>query len=148
IPNHMMLHELLHLRRVVVERIPQLMILENGAGVEDTHDDENTIEHTVIVPRENDYRLGSKAFWNKTAERLLASVPCEIADRQVRRERVIRASLDARYCVTDLGIKKAIDKWIEGLGEADYARAFVMEYEKANGDKEQMARLLLKATGE
>jgi len=150
IPNHMILHELLHLRRVVVQGIPQLVTLKNGADYpEDGHCLENAIEHTVIVPVQLKCGIESKKYWNDLVVKLLKKSRGNIPDDpQDRRRMAVIASLDARYCVTDLRVKKAVAKWIAKLGETKFAHEFIQRYRRAHGNKAEMARMVLRAIGE
>ena len=60
-------HELLHLKRYIIERQPQIV---PKAGGDDhwtiTSSIENTIEHTYIIPLEAAYGAKEEGYWEKT----------------------------------------------------------------------------------
>jgi hypothetical protein len=70
------LHELLHIHRFWVERIPQIQpVGQNDNQWSVTASIENALEHLVIVPREADFGFDPYPYWNEIERVLWAAYP-------------------------------------------------------------------------
>jgi len=69
-------HELLHIRRYWLENIPQILpVLPDADKMSVTSHIENTLEHLIIVPREQGYGFEPYAHWNHTTDKNWETYP-------------------------------------------------------------------------
>lgn len=112
------LHELLHVRRYWVEQVPRILPVENGERARITSQIENTLEHLVIVPREENYGFEPYVFWNETARKNWMRYPWpDITSAWARRKNCLLGWLTVNYLVRDQGVRKAAEEVLrkEGL---------------------------------
>jgi hypothetical protein len=126
-PAHAVLHELLHIERMWVERVPQLLPIHDprGTRIKIATDIENALEHLVIVPREADYGFDPYPYWNETSRRNWAEYPWPaMADPWSRRKACLLGWLTVFYLVNDPGVKSHVAECLRKEGLLDEAKRF------------------------
>lgn len=121
-PPHSVLHELLHVHRWWIERVPQVMPIKGSQDSDDrwsvTSQIENALEHLVIVPREADYGFDPFQYWNDTAKTIWGWYPWpDVTDPWARRKNCLLGSLSSAFLVNDVGVKQSAERCLreEGL---------------------------------
>jgi len=125
---HGIVHELLHIRRYWVERIPQIQPARNAeANRAAMQNIENGLEHLVIVPLEATFGLDTAGYWNGVSRHRWAQYPWPISS--MRNDILLeRLALDL---VTDTEVQQVGADCIraEGLtAEADRFAARINEF--------------------
>lgn len=125
-PPHDVLHELLHIERMWVERVPQLVpIHPHNTRRMIATDIENALEHLVIVPREANYGFDPYPYWNETSRRNWAEFPWPaMNDPWWRRKACLLGWLTVFYLVNDPEIKTHVEGCLRKEGLLDEARRF------------------------
>jgi len=124
---HDVLHELLHIERMWVERIPQLVPIHDPHGTRSkiATDIENALEHLVIVPREANYGFDPYPYWNETSRRNWAEYPWPaMTDPWWRRKACLLGWLTVFYLVNDPGVKRHVEECLRKEGLLDEAQRF------------------------
>jgi hypothetical protein len=131
-PPHDVLHELLHIERMWVEGIPQLMPRHDPKGTRSkiAQDVENALEHLVIVPREANYGFDPYPYWNETSRRNWASYPWPaLTDPWVRRKACLLGWLTVSCLVNDERVRSHVEECLrqeekDGPVQLDEAKRF------------------------
>jgi hypothetical protein len=124
-PPHDVLHELLHIERLWLEGIPQVLPLHDPELGTVTSAIENALEHLVIVPREADYGFDPYPYWNETSRRNWQAYPWPtISDASTRRRNCLLFWLTASQLVNDDGVKALAERSLTDEGLLDEARRF------------------------
>jgi hypothetical protein len=112
-PPHDVLHELLHIERMWVEGIPQLVPKHDPKGTRSkiANDIENALEHLVIVPREANYGFDPYPYWNETSRRNWVSYPWPaLTDPWARRKACLLGWLTVSCLVNDEEVRSHVEK--------------------------------------
>ena len=119
-------HELLHLERYLVQRVPQVLpIPTDPEHLKITSEIENSIEHLVIVPREADYGFEPYAYWNTTAAKNWGRHPWpEITNPWARRKVCLLGFLGVNHIVTDRDVRQHAEAILRLEGLLDEAVKF------------------------
>jgi hypothetical protein len=120
-PPHDVLHELLHIERLWVERIPQLVPVHDPHGTRSKIATiiENALEHLVIVPREANYGFDPYPYWNQTCRRTWAEYPWPVmTDLWQRRKACLLGWLTVSYLVNDSEVKGHVEDCLRKEGQA------------------------------
>jgi len=131
-PPHDVLHELLHVERMWVEGIPQLIPRHDPKGIRGriANDIENALEHLVIVPREANYGFDPYPFWNETSRRNWSSYPWPaLTDPWARRKAGLLGLLTVSCLVNDEEVRSNVEKCLRqeekaGPVQLDEAKRF------------------------
>jgi len=151
--QHDVLHELLHIERMWVEQIPQLMarddpriLVSHGARSKIAGDIENALEHLVIVPREANYGFDPFPYWNETSRKNWSDYPWPaMTDTWRRRKACFLGWLTVFYLVNDLEVKRHVEECLRDEGLLDEARRFSARIgEKLRVSKQQAQSAVLR----
>lgn len=124
-PPHDVLHELLHIERLWVERIPQVLPHPEANRVTDTGAIENALEHLVIVPREADYGFDPYPYWNETSRRNWQTYPWPATTNALaRRWNCLLGWLTVSQLVNDDRVKEHVERSLTEEGLLDEAKKF------------------------
>lgn len=125
-PPHDVLHELLHIERMWIERVPQLVSVHpSSVRTRIATDIENALEHLVIVPREANYGFDPYPYWNETSRRNWAEYPWPaMTDPWWRRKACLLGWLTVFYLVNDPEVKSHVEGCLRNEGLLDEARRF------------------------
>jgi len=131
-PPHDVLHELLHIERLWVEEIPQLVPRHDPKGTRSkiATDIENALEHLIIVPREANYGFDPYPYWNETSRRNWASYPWPaLTDPWMRRKACLLGWLTASFLVNDEEVRSHVEECLrkeeeDGPVQLDEAKRF------------------------
>lgn len=121
-PPHDVLHELLHIERLWVEGIPQLMPRHDPKGARGriATDIENALEHLVIVPREAHYGFDPYPYWNETARRNWGSYPWPaMTDPWMRRKACLLGWLTVSRLVNEEEVRSHVEECLCQEGGPD-----------------------------
>jgi hypothetical protein len=120
IDQHGVTHELLHIQRYWIDRVPQIQPARNAkANLPGVQNIENTLEHLVIVPREMSYGFDSAGYWNAVSKHRWEQYPWP--NLSARRNDILLERLVLEL-VSDQDVRQLAADCIrrEGLtGEAD-----------------------------
>ncbi len=112
-PPQAVLHELLHLQRYWMERIPQLVaaVDPDGEKTRIAHEIENALEHLIIIPREAGYGFNPYPAWNERARGNWGAYPWpEVTAPWARRKHGLLSYLTTSFLVTDAQLKRLADE--------------------------------------
>lgn len=128
-PLHDVLHELLHIERLWVEEIPQLVPRHDPKGTRSkiATDIENALEHLIIVPREANYGFDPYPYWNETSRRNWGSYPWPaMTDPWERRKTCLLGWLTVSCLVNDEEVRSHVEECLrkEGPVLLDEAKRF------------------------
>lgn len=124
---HDVLHELLHIERLWVEQIPQLLPIHDPHGNRSriAGDIENALEHLVIVPREANYGFDPYPYWNETSRRNWAGYPWPtMTDPWSRRKACLLGWLTVFYLVNDSVGRCHVEECLRKEGLLEEAHRF------------------------
>ena len=126
---HGVVHELLHIRRYWIERIPQFQPARNAeANRTAMQNIENGLEHLVVVPQEATFGLDAAGYWNAVSRHRWARYPWP--DISSRRNDVLLERL-ALELVTDPEVQQIGANCIRAAGltvEADHFAARINQF--------------------
>jgi len=130
-------HELLHLRRYSIEKIPQILP-KNADNIEKTSQIECALEHLVIIPIEKglveNYDVNS--YWNWVEALNWSRYHTWISD-WARRANCLLGWLYASFIVTDPEVKKAATNCILEEGLKEEAKLFANKIQKVMNNKQE-----------
>jgi hypothetical protein len=126
-PDGSVLHELLHINRLLVEQVPQINIC-------DTHWDpqletvfrqlDNNLEHLVIVPEELRRRPARRDRWISVIERTLSEIRSGKLQQADRDFLGIYTLAFIEHVLNDSCLRERSESILDGLGLRDRAVAF------------------------
>jgi hypothetical protein len=124
-PAHDVLHEVLHIERLWLEGIPQVMPAHDPELKTVTSAIENALEHLVIVPREAAFGFDPYPYWNETSQRNWQTYPWPtLTDVGARRMNCLLMWLTVSQLVNDDGVKAHVERSLINEGLLDEARRF------------------------
>ena len=147
---HGALHELLHVRRYWMERIPQIIPRDSNAeqNWQITSQIENALEHLTIVPEEAEFGFEPFGHWNRTVDALYSLYPWpEIVDPWARRKNALLSALSVRYLVTDESVRERAKENLRQEGILKEAWEFARRVHGYKADKRKMLALTLHTVG-
>lgn len=112
-PPQAVLHELLHLQRYWVERVPQFVPAADpdGEKTKIAHEVENALEHLIIIPREAGYGFNPYPAWNERARANWGAYPWPaVTEAWARRKHGLLSYLTTSFLVTDAQLKRLADE--------------------------------------
>lgn len=107
------LHELLHLQRYWMERVPQFIPVAdpNGEKTKIANEIENALEHLIIIPREAGYGFNPYPAWNEKARGNWRAYPWpDVTEPWARRKHSLLSYLTTSFLVTEAEIKQLADE--------------------------------------
>ena len=134
------LHELLHLRRYWIDRVPQLVPLADPQGdkTKIANQIENALEHLIITPQEARYGFDPYVGLNETARHNWQSYPWnDITESWARRKMCLLSWLTTRLLVSDHGVKALAQQCLQKEGLLEEAENFAAKIERSKGSKER-----------
>lgn len=109
-PNpNAVVHELLHIKRYWVEKVPQMEAV-NPANTTLTDDLDNCLEHLVIIPQQSRIGFDDTPYWNSVTSEYWSDFPWE-SDPHSFRAQALTGWLTATACDDDAliaGVKKRL----------------------------------------
>jgi hypothetical protein len=144
---HPACHELLHIRRYRIEKVPQILAIQPDADrMSVTSHIENTLEHLVIVPREQDYGFEPYSHWNHTADKNWETYPWPtMTNSWARRKNSLLGWLTVKYLVNDSAVKQRALEAIKKEGLFQEAEVLANQVGRVLGNKAKMISLVVKA---
>ncbi len=133
------LHELLHLRRYWIDFVPQILPVDDpdGEKIKLANQIENTLEHIVIVPKEQDYGFEPYASYRETSRRNWETYPWRhIQEPWARRKNCLLNWLTTYFLVRDPTIKQSAERCLEQEGLSSEAANFSQRIERVLSSKE------------
>lgn len=141
-------HELLHIRRFLVDGVPRLFPAEDEALSPYASMIENALEHLVIVPLETSYGFEPYEHWNQTAMRNWSGYPWpHMTDPWTRQFNCLIGSLSARFLVTDGAVRRMVTDALEAEGLIPAATQLAKTVHAARSDKRRQVRTTLEQVG-
>jgi hypothetical protein len=134
------LHELLHVRRFWVERVPMLHCAGQGVALD------NALEHLVIVPAAKEYGVDPYPHWNGVfqAQLMAFRAPTDDPDA-LRQSKLAYASVQCE--VNDHGVRAEWEVAIRERGHLTAAREFWDRLQPILGDKRAVLKLAFEELG-
>ncbi len=146
-PDGGVVHELLHVRRILVERVPKLTSnlafarwtpdLENGLASLD-----NDLEHWVIVPEEIRRYPGSGDRWNRVLERTWGSDLPGMTNADDQRRWALMHWVFLAFVLPDAPAVPIAEQVLGRLGLRDQAERFLDAVRPQLRDKERLVRVV------
>lgn len=137
IPPHFLAHELIHLRRNILESVPRLMPLPHAAERELVFGMENDLEHLFIIPEEISLFPEAEAHWAAGYRGIVARAGADPLD-WFRHWTVINTTLPRQA-----GLIEDAAARLRALGLIEEAEAFRSAVVQAMPDKRRMLDVAL-----
>jgi hypothetical protein len=122
------LHELLHIERYWVKRVPQILPTADAFDADRisiTSDIENCLEHLVIVPEEAKYGFEPFGYWNKTFAANWGSHPWpDMKNSWSRRKNCLLGWMTTSCLATDEAVKALASSAVQAEGHWLEAQKF------------------------
>lgn len=138
--SHAALHELLHLRRYWLDRIPQLAAADDPQGDKTriANEIENTLEHIVIFPQEVGYEFDPYVGINESERARWQAYPwVNINEPWARRKTALLSWLTVDALVTDEAVKTLARRYLEDEGLLEEAENFSEKIQRLKISKER-----------
>jgi hypothetical protein len=144
---HPACHELLHIRRYWLDKVPQILAVRPDADkMSVTSHIENTLEHLIIVPREQDYGFEPYSHWNHTANKNWETYPWPtMTNSWARRKTCLLGWLTVKYLVNDGAVKQRALEAISKEGLLEEAEVLAKKVGSVLRNKTKMISLVVKA---
>jgi hypothetical protein len=143
------LHELLHIHRFWVERVPQVVPKSNNKNnLEITSSIENALEHEIIIPQESSFGFDSEPHWREEARTYWGRYPWQDATNPFVRKN--RCFLGWLYCHRRCGDKNIVDlaaRCLAAESLLNEAQGFGAEVFARLHDKERLLAYVVHALG-
>ena len=144
-PDSSVLHELLHIRRFLVEKVPRLTFCENYDSWSPEFESaltslDNSIEHLIIVPHELARKPKRKTYWVEVMRRVLSDLRTDSLSIDDRERLTLR---DAMFVTTVLKDPQLIVDFrclVKQLDISERANALYGVVGMALHSKEQLAK--------
>ncbi len=125
-PDGSVLHELLHIRRFLVNGVPRIVVCDDykhwAPELETTLTElDNSLEHLVIVPEELEHRPDRKAYWGKVMIRVLDDLQSANLSNEDRERHALINWVFIRQVLPDHELLDRASVLIERLGVSDQA---------------------------
>ena len=141
-PPGSVLHELLHLRRVLVEGVPRLVVAETLSDelwsprlVDSLVAQDNALEHLVIVPREVEVLPERRAYWEAKMVRIWGDLAAGMGSPADRREAALANWFFLRHVLPGSPSARAAETVLANLGLMEAAEAGVAQMSLVLSDK-------------
>ena len=134
------LHELLHLRRYWLDRVPQLAALDDPQGDKTriANEIENTLEHLIIFPQEAGYQFDPSVGINAGERQRWQSYPwANINEPWARRKPALLSWLTVDALVTDEAVKRLARRYLQDEGLLEEAENFADKIQRLKNSKER-----------
>ena len=134
------LHELLHIHRYWNEQIPKIMpVSESDSRWSIANAIDNSLEHTIIVPREAEYGFEPYGYWNAVTRRNFSDYPWpEIADQFARRKNCLIGWLYCSKLIDDADVKETVRSALRSEGLLHDGEQFAAKVSRLASNKAQM----------
>ena len=140
-------HELLHLRRYLVESIPRIVPVVRRGGAEDVFVLlENALEHIRIVPLESKYGVDTSPYWDSNHQSLWKRPDAVFGTHPVDIEcTCLVAYLEAHFVVKNPHVRQEINERIKAFGFYNEASELVRMAKKVVAQKPRLVKVVLDA---
>lgn len=116
-PEDSVLHELLHIRRICLDKVPQLVVCDNfdnwtpelETGLKPL---DNNLEHLIIVPEELKYRPDRKEYWKNRIINKIETFDDQIRVNQIQAFDTLIYRVLIHHVLKDDDLKIKIDEII------------------------------------
>jgi len=146
---HGFVHELLHIRRWWLEGIPQILpaIGSDDSNVTVTSQIENSLEHLVIVPQEEDFGFEPYEYWNRTHRAIWEKFDAATLDDFVIRKHCFLGWLSIKKLVTDPEVRQLAEDKIAAVGLLKEANKFKAKIDRYANSKERQLSTVVRFLG-
>ena len=142
-----MLHELLHIRRYWIDRVPQIEpIIDDDDYWDTTSRIEETLEHLIIVPREGDFGFSPRPVWNSAARSEWSQYPWPNHDPFARRLACYLGWLNSQI-ISDPEVRELARACLIKEGEFDHADRLHTSVMRRLASKPKCLLLVVRALG-
>lgn len=144
-PEGSVLHELLHLRRILTERVPRLTFCHDYDPWSPQFETaltnlDNSLEHLVIVPEELIHRPERKTYWTKVMRRVLADLSSPHRPDGDRERLALQNTGFVSTVLDDLLLVSDFATLLEELGVMERAEVLLGSIRTSLRSKEQLAK--------
>lgn len=147
---HAMLHELLHLERFWLEQVPQVVPVNQQMAEHwnITSEIENSLEHLIIVPREEQYGFEPFGYWTSTTRTNWGRYPWStLTDKWARRKNCLLGWLSVRYLNKDPNVTAMAESALRKEGLRTEALHFAKVIIQHLSDKKKMLASTVRILG-
>ncbi len=143
------LHELLHIKRYLMDRIPQIVPADGSKeNYKITGFIDNALEHLVIVHQEVNYGFEPYEYWNATAKANWEKYPFpDMLDSWARKKNLLFSWLSASNLVTDIQVKEMAKEALIKEGLFAMAEKFNNDICSALDSKEECLSIVINTLG-
>lgn len=142
-------HELLHIHRYWVRKIPQVLPVNDstGSNIKVTSSIENTIEHLIIVPEEEHYGFEPHAHWNTTCRANWDKFEPQKMDNFAIKMNCLLGWLTITHLVTDDDVARKAENIIKKQGYLQKAKQMSFKVRSYRDSKEKQISCVVKFLG-
>lgn len=146
IDPHGLTHELLHIRRYLVENIPQILPVKDPTGqhIQITSQIENSLEHLIIVPMEEQFGFEPYEYWHRTSLHNWTNFDRKIMNKFAIKKNCILGWLTTSNLVKSEEVRELAYRKIKKSGLLNEARKINKEIVQSNADKCKQLRILVR----
>lgn len=147
-PDSSVLHELLHIRRFLVEKVPRLTFCENYDPWSPEFESaltslDNGIEHLIIVPQELARNSERKNYWVEVIRRALSDLRTDRLSIDDRERLTLRDAMFVTTVLKDPQLAADFGVLVEQLDISERANALSGVVGTALHSKEQLAKAFI-----
>lgn len=153
-PAGSVLHELLHLRRVLVEGVPRLVVADTLPDelwslrlVDTLVAQDNALEHLVIVPREVEVLPERRAYWEAKMVRIWSDLAAGMGSPADQREAALANWFFLRHVLPDSPSTAMAETVLANLGLMEAAEAAVAQMSPVLSDKVALTNAWFEVAG-
>jgi hypothetical protein len=145
-PDASVFHELQHIRRILVEGVPRLLVREDFEPWSPQFETamaqlDNNLEHLVIVPVELRAYPDRRAYWRGRLERMLASLAANEMPEADRHRFAMLGLLLVDQMLPDEKLRSSVISVLRGLGIEERSERYCMDAVAALTSKEKLVRI-------
>ena len=145
-PESSVLHELLHIRRVLVDKIPRLTFCEDydpwSRQFETALTDlDNSLEHLIIVPEELKPRPERTEYWKKIMYRVFADIHSDRLPDKDRQRQALINTVFVSTVLSDAELANEASALLQQLGVMSRAETLLSLVGPALYSKERLAKI-------
>ena len=146
---HAFTHELLHIHRYWVRKVPQVLPVNDPAGirVKVTSSIENAIEHLVIVPEEEQFGFEPFAYWNETCRANWERFEPQNMEKFAIKKNCLLGWLSISGLVTDPDVARKAQGIIKKQGFLQKAQQMAFKVRRTVDSKEKQIRCVVDCLG-
>ncbi len=144
-PDPSVVHELLHIRRFLIDRVPKIVICDDYDDWSPEQETgltklDNQLEHLIIVPEELEKRPTRKDYWLSAITRALLKLENDNLPDNDSRQLLLTHWIFLHLVLKDEALIKCADRLIRQMDLADPAADYLEAARSSINSKEKLVR--------